>query len=82
MSLPDEDAGYRQHRAHMRDGTYPWPDCPYCQAWIIQPARREVRGDNRPTGVTFITFPDDDDLADVAELADEAELPPALSDAA
>ena len=35
---------YQQHRNHVADGTDPWPCCQFCEAFIVQPAMRELRG--------------------------------------
>lgn len=49
---------YQQHRNHVLDGDYPWPECPYCEQFVIAPAIREMRNEYRTTGRYM---PDDDD---------------------
>jgi hypothetical protein len=57
---------YLQHRNHVADGTDPWPGCQFCEAFIIQPAIREYRGEYRSLkGRVFVDL----DGAELDELA-------------
>jgi hypothetical protein len=35
---------YTQHRNHLADGDL-WPNCQFCQQFIIEPASRQARGE-------------------------------------
>jgi hypothetical protein len=45
---------YQQHRNHVLDGDAPWPECPYCEAFILAPCRREVANEWRDTGTRVL----------------------------
>jgi hypothetical protein len=52
---------YQQHRNHVIDGEYPWPECQFCELWIIRPAIREMRNDYRGDGRCFLSLLDTED---------------------
>jgi hypothetical protein len=58
---------YQQHRNHVQDGDYPWPNCQFCERFVIDPALRRMRGecsgDPAETNRHVISLDEFDELA-------------------